>query len=606
MSWMLPLPAVLPLLAAATNAALDHVTPRWVHDSVTVSSVATSFVFSILIMVDSMSGERLHWFGGWTPRSGVALGIGFAVDPLGAGMAVLASGLTLAALIYSLTYIETESRNYDVLMAAFGGAMCGFALTGDLFNMFVWFELMGVAAYALAGFKVSELGPLQGGINMAVTNTVGAYFILIGIGLLYARTGALNFAQIGRTLAGQQSGGVEVVALTLILVGFLVKAAIVPFHFWLADAHAVAPAPVCVLFSGAMVELGLFGAARVYWTIFDAPFGAHQIAIRNVLLVFGLVTAFVGALMAFFQRHIKRLLAYSTISHAGMMLVGIALLDSKSLGGVATLVLSHGLLKAGLFLACGVLLAEFKQIDELRLFGKGRALPVLGALFGLGAIGMIGVPYVGSYVGHAGIDEGSTLTHLTWVPPLLMIAGALSSAAILRSGARVFLGWGARDDWLLTEQPPEDPPDREAKVPLMVAIVGVLIVLGLVVSIVPGLSQRAEYGAERFRDRAGYAERVLHGKPMKEPPARLPFVVQPTTGTSIAYGVGAGLLALLFTAFGLWRQRLSEGLRLAAGRAAGPPLAVFKEAHSGVIGDYVMWITLGTALLGGVWALTLR
>jgi multicomponent Na+:H+ antiporter subunit D len=606
MSWMLPLPAVLPLLAAATNAALDHVTPRWVHDSVTVSSVATSFLFSIVIMVDSMSGERLHWFGGWTPRSGVALGIGFAVDPLGAGMAVLASGLTLAALIYSLTYIETESRNYDVLMAAFGGAMCGFALTGDLFNMFVWFELMGVAAYALAGFKVSELGPLQGGINMAVTNTVGAYFILIGIGLLYARTGALNFAQIGRTLAGQQSGGVEVVALTLILVGFLVKAAIVPFHFWLADAHAVAPAPVCVLFSGAMVELGLFGAARVYWTIFDAPFGAHQIAIRNVLLVFGLVTAFVGALMAFFQRHIKRLLAYSTISHAGMMLVGIALLDSKSLGGVATLVLSHGLLKAGLFLACGVLLAEFKQIDELRLFGKGRALPVLGVLFGLGAIGMIGVPYVGSYVGHAGIDEGSTLTHLTWVPPLLMIAGALSSAAILRSGARVFLGWGARDDWLLTEQPPEDPPDRKAKVPLMVAIVGVLIVLGLVVSIVPGLSQRAEYGAERFRDRAGYAERVLHGKPMKEPPARLPFVVQPTTGTSIAYGVGAGLLALLFTAFGLWRQRLSEGLRLAAGRAAGPPLAVFKEAHSGVIGDYVMWITLGTALLGGVWALTLR
>ena len=93
---------------------------------------------------------------------------------------------------------------------------------------------------------------------------------------------------------------------------------------------------------------------------------------------------------------------------------------------------------------------------------------------------------------------------------------------------------------------------------------------------------------------------------MKEPPARLPFVVQPTTGTSIAYGVGAGLLALLFTAFGLWRQRLSEGLRLAAGRVAGPPLAVFKDVHSGVIGDYVMWITLGTALLGGVWALTLR
>jgi multicomponent Na+:H+ antiporter subunit D len=604
MSWMVPLPAVIPLLAAAVNTALDHVTPRWAHNAVTIAGIATAFVFSIILMLDSTSGEPVHWFGGWHPRSGVAIGIGFTVDPLGAGMAVLASGLTLAALIYSLTFIESAARPYDVLMGAFCGAMCGFALTGDLFNMFVWFELMGVAAYALAGFKVSELGPLQGGINMAVTNTIGAYFILIGIGLLYARTGALNFAQIGRTLAGQKSGGVEIVALTLILVGFLIKAAIVPFHFWLADAHAAAPAPVCVLFSGAMVELGLLGVARVYWTVFDAPFGAHQVAIRNVLLAAGLLTAFVGALMAFFQRHMKRLLAYSTISHAGVMLVGIALLDSKSLGGVAGLVVSHGLLKGGLFLACGVLLAEFRKIDELRLFGRGRALPVLGVLFGLGAVGLIGLPYVGSYLGHAEIDEGATLHHLTWLAPLLMIASALSSAAILRAGARVFLGWGTREDWLLTPQPPEDPPERDANVPGMVAVTAVLIVLGLVCSVVPGLGQRAEYGAERFRDRAGYADRVLHGKAMET--KRLPYAVQSTGTASVLYGLGAGALALLFTAFGLWRDCIPDVWRRATARVAGPPIGVFKELHSGVIGDYVMWITVGTALLGGVWAITLR
>jgi multicomponent Na+:H+ antiporter subunit D len=597
MSWMLPLPVVLPLLAAAFNAALDHVTPRPVHDAVTVVGTASSFVFSVLIMVDSMSGEVVHWFGGWRPRSGLAIGIAFTADPLGAGLAVLASGLTLAALIYSLTFIEQESRAYDMLLAAFGGAMCGFALTGDLFNMFVWFELMGVAAYALAGFMVSELGPLQGGINMAVTNTVGAYFILLGIALLYARTGALNFAQIGRTLSGQHSGGVEIVALTLILVGFLIKAAIVPFHFWLADAHAVAPAPVCVLFSGAMVELGLLGAARVYWTIFDAPFGAHQIAIRNVLIVAGLLTAFVGALMAFLQSHVKRLLAYSTISHAGVMLVGIGLLDSKSLAGTAGLVLGHGLLKGGLFLAAGVILAEFREIDELRLFGKLRPYPVLGVLWTLGAVGLIGLPYVGTYLGHAQIDEGAVLHHLTWIPPLLMIASALSSAAILRAGARLFRGWGMREDPLLSQQPPENPPERDANVPGMLVVTAVLIVLGLVVSVVPGLGQRAEYGAERFRDRAAYAERVLHGKPMAT--KRLPYAVQPTTGSSIGYGIGSGVLAVLFTAFGLWRSRFAV-------RFAGRPIEVLKSVHSGVIGDYVMWITVGTALLGGVWALTLR
>jgi multicomponent Na+:H+ antiporter subunit D len=482
--------------------------------------------------------------------------------------------------------------------------MCGFALTADLFNMFVWFELMGVAAYALAGFKIRELGPLQGGINMAVTNTVGAYFILVGIALLYARTGALNLAQIGRTLSGERAGGVEIVALTLLVVGFLIKAAIVPFHFWLADAHAAAPAPVCVLFSGVMVELGLFGAARCYWTIFDAPFGAHQTAIRNVLIVAGLLTAFVGALMSFLQRHLKRLLAYSTISHAGVMLVGIALLDSKSLGGVGTLVVAHGLLKGGLFLAAGVLLAELRAVDELRLFGKGRRYPVLGALYLLGAAGLIGLPYVGAYVGHAGIDEGATLHHLTWLPPVLMVAAAVSSAAIVRSGARVFLGWGAREDWLLTEQPPEEPEPREAHLSLMLGVTAALVVLGLLVSVVPGLSQRAEYGAERFRDRAAYAERLLHDVPMKT--KRIPYAVQPTTGESVAYGIGAGVLTLLFAAFGLWRDRLPWGWRRIGARAAGQPLAVLKGVHSGVIGDYVMWITVGAALRGGVWGLTLR
>jgi multicomponent Na+:H+ antiporter subunit D len=604
MNWMLPLPVVVPLLAAAFNAMLDHVSPKWLHNAVTVAAVMTSFAFSIVIMADSMAGEPVHWFGGWRPRSGVAIGIGFAADPLGAGLAVLASGLTLAALLYSLTYMQDAERPYDVLISAFGGAMCGFALTADLFNMFVWFELMGVAAYALAGFKIRELGPLQGGINMAVTNTVGAYFILIGIALLYARTGALNLAQIGRTLSGQRAGGVEIVALTLLVVGFLIKAAIVPFHFWLADAHAAAPAPVCVLFSGVMVELGLFGAARCYWTIFDAPFGSHQTAIRNVLIAAGLLTAFVGALMSFLQRHLKRLLAYSTISHAGVMLVGIALLDSKSLGGVATLVVAHGLLKGGLFLAAGVLLAELRSVDELRLFGKGRRYPVLGALYLLGAVGLIGLPYVGAYVGHAGIDEGATLHHLTWLPPLLMAAAALSSAAIVRSGARVFLGWGAREDWLLTEQPPEEPEPRQAHLTLMLGVTAALVVLGLVVSVVPGLSQRAEYGAERFRDRAAYAERVLHDVHVKT--KRIPYAVQPTTGESVAYGIGAGVLTLLFAAFGLWRDRLPRAWRLSGGRAAAQPLGALKGVHSGVIGDYVMWITLGTALLGGVWALTLR
>src|SRR3954453_21503491 len=110
MSWLLPIPVVVPLLAAAVNVLLDHVTPRWLHNAVTIAGIGTSFVFSLIILFHSMPSEHLHWFGGWRPRRGVPLGIAFTADPLGAGMAALASGLTLVALIYSLTFVESAAR----------------------------------------------------------------------------------------------------------------------------------------------------------------------------------------------------------------------------------------------------------------------------------------------------------------------------------------------------------------------------------------------------------------------------------------------------------------------------------------------------------------
>src|SRR5207244_4226545 len=174
-----------------------------------------------------------------------------------------------------------------------------------------------VAAYALTGFKVRELGPIQGGVNFAISNTVGAYMILVGIALLYGRTGALNLAQLGHVLDRAKPDGLVIVALTLVFVGFLVKAAIVPFH-------------------------------------------------------------------------LRGRVASRPISDLGAMLVGIALLDSKGLAGTADLVLAHALLKAGLFLACGILARKLHNVDELRLRGRGRELPVVGVLFGLGAVGLIG------------------------------------------------------------------------------------------------------------------------------------------------------------------------------------------------------------------------
>jgi multicomponent Na+:H+ antiporter subunit D len=519
-------------------------------------------------------------------------------------MAVLALGLVVLVLVYSWAYMQGQSHSANVLFLTFGAAMAGFSLTGDIFNMFVWFELMGVSAYALAGFNVEELGPLQGALAFAVTNTVGAYMILAGIALLYARTGFLNLAAIGHALAGRPADSLVIVAFALILTGLMVKAAIVPFHFWLADAHAASPAPVCVLLSGAMVELGIFFIARVYWTVFASPLQGHHHAVQTVLVALGVLTALLGAFMCFLQRHLKRLLAYSTIAHSGIMLTGVALLDPTSLSGVASLVLAHGLLKGGLFMLSGVVLFELRRIDELKLRGAGRGMPVVAGLWFASTIGLAGVPYVGAFDGHQLLDEGARSSGYPWLAAVAMVAAGVSAGAMLRAGARVFLGWGAERDELLSPEPDEQAPERPGGIRLMIAVSAVAIVLGLVASVTPGLGPASELAARRFADHAAYTRLVLHAA--HGPSAgRATFTVIRADPESALYSAGALAIALAVAAFGLWHRRLPAGLRAAAAATLGPPVRALRAAHSGIIGDYLLWLCAGTVVVAGAWALSL-
>jgi multicomponent Na+:H+ antiporter subunit D len=605
MSTLLAFPVALPLAGATLVALTGDWTPNRFKDYPAIAAAAATMIVSIVILARSEDDTLVHWFGGWEPRDGLALGIGFVAEPIGAGIAALVGVLVTSSLVYSWHYMAEAPRLYRVLMLVFLGGMSGFALSGDLFNMFVWFELMGVAAYALAGYMVEELGPLQGALNFAITNSIGGYMILFGTGLLYGRTGSLNLAQMGRALGHDRPDGLLIVAFTLIVVGFLIKAAIVPFHFWLADAYAVAPAPVCALFAGVMLECGLLGIARVYWTAFEGPFASHANDVRMVLVWLGLVTALLGAVMCFLQRHLKRLLAYSTISSAGMLLVGIGLLDGTSLGGAANLVLSQGFLKAALFLACGVLLRQFRSVDELSLHGRGRSLRILGAAFALGGFGLIGFPYVGTFLGHSMLDDGAIHHGHEWIPPLIMVATGISAGAVLRAGARVFLGWGPKRDPLLTPEPPDEPPEEQANLGIMVGITVLLVVIGLALSVTPGLQDRTEEAADRFRDRQAYVDRTLFDRAQPAgPPA--PVVLHSAKPSSIGYGLGAAVIALATVLFGLFRQRIPAAARGFAARYVEPAVGGLRSLHTGIPGDYVMWITLGTAVLGGVWAVTLK
>jgi multicomponent Na+:H+ antiporter subunit D len=608
---LLALVVAVPLLVAAAITAAGPLLGkrRRALDAVAIAVAAANAVMLVVIMVRTAGGDQVYWFAGFRPAHGIAVGIDFEAGALSAGLAALAALLVTAAMTFSWRYFQGVATHYHTLMLTFLAGMTGFCLTGDIFDLFVWFELMGVSAYALTAYRPEERGPLQGALNFAITNSVGAYLSLSGIALIYGRTGALNMAQIGVYIGRHPPDGLVAVAFLLIISGLLIKSAIVPFHFWLADAHAVAPTPVCVLFSGVMVELGLYGIARVYWSMFGQALG-HRAAISHVLLTLGVLTAVVGALFCFRERHVKRLLAFSTISHAGMFLTGIAVLTPLGLAGTAVYVIGHGLVKAALFLCTGIVLHRLGSVNETWLHGRGRQLRVTGVVFTLAGLGVADLPPIATFLGKGYIDESTWAHGFQWVMPVLIACTILAGGAVLRVAGGVFYGLGdaPSEDPQMAEMAAEETSETESdkqRTPVtMIIPAAVLVAAAIAVGLIPALGSVIQAAAVRFEDQAGYNATVLAGAHIARPVALAAAEPAGVTLSAVLTGLGSviGALVLAFLAL-YWRRLplLRRGYEPGAGLTA--PIQRFQ---SGVVNDYVTWVVLGLACLGGVLAVVIR
>jgi multicomponent Na+:H+ antiporter subunit D len=426
MSHWLPAVVMFPLVAAALTPFLAlsraHVARAWALLVVALTSVGAVFLTSRLVI----EGPFSYAMGDWSRPYGIELRFdGFSAAILFVCLIHLLVGVYsshYAARVISATRLPWY---YTLLLLNFGG-MIGFAVTGDLFNLFIFMELVSVSSYALVAIGGGRVAPLAA-FRYLLAGASSSVLILFCIGVIYALTGSLNMADVSLRLGETQAPAPIALALGGLAAGFMVKAALFPLHAWLPDAHASAPSPVSAVLSGVVVKLGILGLLRVYQVFHDAG-GAQVAALNEVLVWLGAASILAGAFFALFQDEIKLILAYSTISNIGYIVLGLGLASQQSITGATIHVLNHALIKATLFLAAGALIHQTgcRTLHELR--GAGHAMPFTSFALAVGLLAVIGVPPLAGFPGKWYVALGALSAGRPAFAVLVVLSAVLVSA----------------------------------------------------------------------------------------------------------------------------------------------------------------------------------
>ena len=333
----------------------------------------------------SIYGTLTYSVGAWKPP----IGIGMVLDGLTVFMLVTVNLVAFSIAVYSVNYMEkfTAKWKFYTLFFLMLGGMNGVIVTGDMFNLFVFLEIAAIASYALVAFG-TERHELEAAFKYAIMGTVGSLFILLGIAFLYGYTSTLNMADMGAILAQKEIGSLTVMVSVMFLMGFGLKAALVPFHAWLPDAHPSAPAPISAMLSGVLIKsLGVYALCRIFYNVIGiSP------AISSILLFLGTLSMVIGGLLAIGQWDFKRLLAYSSISQIGYIILGIGLGTPLGILGGLFHLFNHSIFKSLLFLNSGAVEYATGTRDLQKMGGLNKKMPLTATTSLIGSMSIAGIP----------------------------------------------------------------------------------------------------------------------------------------------------------------------------------------------------------------------
>ncbi len=415
---MIPLENHLPIILIATPilmAALMVLLRK--HPALQkFLSVSVSFILAIasaLLLLQVWSGGIQAYEVGEWGKYGIIL----VADLLSAGMVVLTSFVSFLALIYSLDYIEERSlsASYYPLFSFLLAGLNGSFLTGDIFNLFVFFEILLLSSCGLVvanehGGVTKTSDKMEATFKYLVLNMISSIVMLIAVASLYATTGTLNMADISVKLSAMSAAGtlpwhVFAIALMFIVV-FGNKAAIFPLHYWLPDVHPTAPSPISAMLSGVLIKVGAYGMLRVFFLIFvDTLY-----IFKPVIIYLALATIVVGAISAVAQTDVKRLLAYSSVSQIGYVFLGIGFGSLYGITAALVYLVNHAVAKSMLFLTSGGIIHHAGTRDMRKMGGMVDSAPLMSLMFLVGAMSIAGMPPLGGFIAKftlfdAGIGE---------------------------------------------------------------------------------------------------------------------------------------------------------------------------------------------------------